>query len=389
MAYSNTLPQPFEMSYFKDRTLKVAALQRQGHILVSGSPSDRGQGYPLPYIHDIPNLRRGKYPYDLECEWGSFKLEHDLGVYLFVPHDGRLPPGWEAYDLMTPIQPVTAVIDRSYRQATVNAGDSEIVLTDVPVGENLYSLLYQINATLAKSYQPFVVWRLEWVAGEADRLWLDQVPQIKNEHGAAYVTGYALDEAGNLIYLGMVGHKTVLDSIRATVQTRQSKRQRQKLFLQGRPVYPLANHYNQTWQHLPDYGAYHAVLIVDSALPGKVQSGSLCLSERNRVRQQPGEEVAYILVFEGGLTDGENPEKHACQMLPSRLSEALPLPILQEWAEPLWDAGIEQELITELATGGDCTVGYWIKLIETAWVEILSRLVKEGKIKITRDEEVT
>jgi hypothetical protein len=80
------------------------------------------------------------------------------------------------YDLMTPIQPVTAVIDRSYRLATVNAGDSEIVLTDVPVGENLYSLLYQINATLAKSHQPFVVWRLEWVAGEADRLWLDQVP---------------------------------------------------------------------------------------------------------------------------------------------------------------------------------------------------------------------
>jgi hypothetical protein len=145
--------------------LKVAALQNQGHILISNSPPDRGQGFPLPHIHDIPNLRRGQYPYDLECEWGSFKLEYELDVYRFTPHDGRLPPGWEAFDLMTPIQPVTAVIDRSYRLATVNAGDSEIVLTDVPVGENLYSLLYQINATLAKSHQPFVVWRLEWVAG--------------------------------------------------------------------------------------------------------------------------------------------------------------------------------------------------------------------------------
>jgi hypothetical protein len=368
MVYSNTLPQPFEMSYFKDRTLKVAALQRQGHILVSGSPSDRGQGFPLPYIHDVPNLRRGQYPYDLECEWGSFKLEHDLGVYRFVPHDGRLPPGWETYDLMTPIQPVTAVIDRSYRLATVKAGNKELILNDVPVGENLYSLLYQINATLAKSHQPFVVWRLEWVAGEADRLWPDQVPQIKNEHGSAYVTGYAYDEGGNLIYLGMVGHKTVLESIRATVQSRQPKRQRQKLFLQGRPVYAIRSHYCQTWQHLPDYGAYHATLIADPALPGK---------------WQPDEDAAYMLIFDSDLTDGKEPEDHTCLILSSRLSESLPLPIMQAWSEHLWSAGKDQQLITELETGGDCYAGFWIGLNEAAWIEILSRLLKEGFIKIT------
>jgi hypothetical protein len=59
----------------------------------------------------------------------------------------------------------------------------------------------------------------------------------------------------------LVGHKTVLESIRATFQACQRK----KLFLQGRPVYPLATHYCQTWQHLPDYGAYHATLIADPA----------------------------------------------------------------------------------------------------------------------------
>jgi len=58
-----------------------------------------------------------------------------------------------------------------------------------------------------------VAWRLEWVSGEIDRLWPEGVPQIRNEHGSAYVTGYAHDEAGNLIYLGMVGHKTVLASL--------------------------------------------------------------------------------------------------------------------------------------------------------------------------------
>lgn len=95
-------------------------------------------------------------------------------------------------------------------------------------------------------------------------------------------------------------HKTVLESIRATIQARQRK----KLFLQGRPVYPLATHYCQTWQHLPDYGAYHAALIADPALPGK---------------WQPGEEVVYQLVFECELLDGSTPESQARRMLASPL----------------------------------------------------------------------
>jgi hypothetical protein len=67
-------------------------------------------------------------------------------------------------------------------------------------------------------------------------------------------------------------------------QTTVQARQRKKLNLHGRPVYPLPTHYRQTWQHLPDYGVYHATLIADPALPGK---------------WQPGEEVIYLLVFQG------------------------------------------------------------------------------------------
>ena len=205
------LPAPFENTYFRERALKAANRQKQGHILVSGAKPDNGQGLPLPYIHDVPGLRRGSYPYDYECEWGRFKYEYELSSYLFTPHNGQVPPGWERYDLQTPIQPVTAVIDRARRLATVKTQDREIVLRDVPVGESPYNLLQQVNAALAQSCQPFVAWRLEWVSGEVDRLWPDGVPQIRNEHGSAYVTGYAHDDAGNLIYLGMVGHKTVLE----------------------------------------------------------------------------------------------------------------------------------------------------------------------------------
>lgn len=103
----------------------------------------------------------------------------------------------------------------------VKAPDREIVLRDVPTGENPYNLLQQVNAALAQSCQPFVAWRLEWVSGDVDRLWPEGAPPIRNEHGSAYVTGYAHDDAGNLIYLGMVGHKTVLESVRASIQAAQ------------------------------------------------------------------------------------------------------------------------------------------------------------------------
>jgi hypothetical protein len=257
---------------------------------------------------------------------------------------------------------VTAVIDRARRLAIVRISDREIVLRDVPVGESPYNLLQQVNTALAQSYQAFVAWRLEWVSGEVDRLWPEGVPQIRNEHGSAYVTGYSHDEAGNLVYLGMVGHKTVLESIRATVQARQRK----KLFLQGRPVYSLPTHYSQTWQHLPDYGAYHATLIADPALPGKWQQG---------------EDMVYILVCDGDLIEREKPEEHACQMLPSRLSEALPIPVLREWAETLWEAGFEKGLITELTTGGDSLKCLSVQLAQSVWAELISGFLKEEKIK--------
>jgi hypothetical protein len=155
----------------------------------------------------------------------------------------------------------------------------------------------------------------------------------------------------------------VLESIRATVQARQRK----KLFLQDRPVYPLATHYCQTWQHLPDYGTYHVSLIAYPALPGKWQSG---------------DEVLYILLFEGELPDASPNETQARQMLTSRLSETLPIPILDEWREYIWEAGRTNNLVVDLKTRGDCQEGYFVQLNETGWKEVVIGLLEKNKIKI-------
>jgi hypothetical protein len=161
----------------------------------------------------------------------------------------------------------------------------------------------------------------------------------------------------------MVGHKAVLESIRATVQARQRK----KLLLQGRPVYPLATHYCQTWQHLPDYGAYYAALIADPALPGK---------------WQVGEEVIYLIVFEGELSDGTTPEKQPVKFLSPRLSEAFPIPIKDRWSEVLWEVGVEKDLIEEFTYSGNCLACFGVFTSETVWTEVVSGLVKEGKVEI-------
>jgi hypothetical protein len=109
---------------------------------------------PLPYIHDVPGLQRGSYHYDYECEWGRFKYEYELGSYLFTPHNGQVPPGWECYDLQTPIHPVTAVIDRARRLVTVMTRDREIVLRDVPVGESPYILSSRSTPPWPKAASP-------------------------------------------------------------------------------------------------------------------------------------------------------------------------------------------------------------------------------------------
>lgn len=75
------LPAPFENNYFRECAIKAANRQKQGDILVSGSKPETGQGLPLPYIHDVPGLRRGSYPYD---------YEYELGSYLFTPYNGEV-----------------------------------------------------------------------------------------------------------------------------------------------------------------------------------------------------------------------------------------------------------------------------------------------------------
>jgi len=92
--------------------------------------------------------------------------------------------------------------------------------------------------------------------------------------------------------------------------------------------------------------------------------------------------VIYLPVFEGRLSDGSIPEKQAVRLLAPRLSEALPIPIKDGWSEVPWKVGVEQDLIDEFAYSGDFLACFGVNTSEIGWIEIIARLVKEGKARI-------
>jgi hypothetical protein len=69
-------------------------------------------------------------------------------------------------------------------------------------------------------------------------------------------------------------------------------------------------------------------------------------------------------------------------MIASRLSETLPIPILDRWPVTLWEAGAKKELIGELATSGDCSSGHWVHVSESGWKEVITVLIEQGEISI-------
>jgi len=79
------------------------------------------------------------------------------------------------------------------------------------------------------------------------------------------------------------------------------------------------------------------------------------------------------------------PETQDRRRITFRLSETLPFPILDEWNEPIREFGQMERLIVEQETGGDCQEGYQVRLTETVWKEVITRLLKERKIRISGD----
>ncbi len=342
---------PYENPTLRERVLLAAAAQRQGVILAESRTPEEG-GLPLPVLHEVPELTPARAPSAYMCPWGTFQYDPATRLFVFTPTLGQLPPAWEP---PVPLQPVSITVEVAHRTATLHTRAETLTLVDVSPTQDGNTLLNEINTLLARTPHPYVAWRVAWT-GEAHTLWSGNVPMVRNQQVGAYLTGYALDRE-HVVYLGMTGYKTVLESIRATVQARRKK----LLEVHTHFAFPLPDQYVQVWQGLDAFGYHHAALLARAALPGK---------------WLPEDLDAYLLQFDG------DPGNLSAQCA-ARLAEGLCLPILQEWGPALWEAGQRADLIRPLTVGGDCQAGYAISLPEATWTDLVQNLLDEQQIHLT------
>ena len=92
-----------------------------------------------------------------------------------------------------------------------------------------------------------------------------------------------------------------------------------------------------------------------------------------------------MLAFENSTVSGEASDGQAKFMLVPRLSEALTIPVLDRWQVPFWEVGQAEGLIGELAVGSDCQEGYFVRLSETGWKDVVISLLNGNRIPISND----
>jgi hypothetical protein len=191
--------------------------------------------------------------------------------------------------------------------------------------------------------------------------------RASNDQVAVECAGFALD-GDMIVLLDLVGYKTALKSMWATVVGGTRK----PFSLYGETVGTLRVHggdpstatYRAFWQPLHEQNAHNLVIahaqMIASATPTSAT-----------VSVQP----FYVL-------DDGHPQRPVAARFLTLLNEALDLPLLSTWADWLWQAGIDGNLVSALHIGGD-VIGAW--RVETggdAWVGLVQGGLVKGALTL-------
>ena len=189
----------------------------------------------------------------------------------------------------------------------------------------------------------------------------EAVPRLRNGQAMAPVTGFAYDADHTLAYIGLVGYKTSLESLRVTLMCGKPLQMTQD----GAADVSLipTDKYEQAWQAMPEYTSHHAGFVSRLAVPGK---------------WEPDDLAAYILIYK----ETPDPRIELIRLFVERLMEALEIPILDGWAAILWKHARNRKYVQDLKTGGDCILGAKIDL-QADWQELFSELLAQEAILLT------
>ena len=358
----------YEDKYLYRRINQIIAKQKEGKILLASYNDGSG----LPSKEEISQeLTRAAYPYDyIYGKYGFLKLDSELGVYEFTPKPGgKLPPVLANYRILTLAE---AFLDIQKRRIIIKVDEKKYTFTNIQIWKGMYEIQRDINEELAKNSSGIVVWKI--IPRESNSrdliqsLFPEAVPKVRNGQALAHVSGYAYDEDFTLAYIGLVGYKTSLESLRVTLMSRKTLQMEREDERDIRLV--PTDRYENVWLAMPEYTSHNAALIARQALPGK---------------WEPEDFFSYLLVFHGT----QDPEAEMIRLFLERIKEALEIPILDDWAPVLWQYAREKKLVQDLKTAGDCIRGARIDLrreeedTHSNWQELFSELLEQKEISVT------
>ena len=311
----------------------------------------------LPILSDLPDVEyQGREQH--RAPYGAIAPAPDApfhGALWFTPLPGAdLPPALTSSQSWGAAE---AILDLQHRSVTLQAAEAAITFTGVNISLDGYSLLREINRELVRARAGVHAWRIIPQAAPPSAgghlFPTGRIPVLSNAHTRADVSGYALFEdrphLHTLIYVGLAAHKTSVESLWASLI-----RGRGSCSLQGTPV--LADgEIRMLTQTLPEFNVLHAGLICRKALPGQWNTK---------------DDAAYALVFDGEA------EAQLPSLVIKRLQETLAFPLLEEWATPLWEHGLDAGYLQRLETGGDCRGG--VRLDSTRdWQGLVQALLEQ------------
>jgi hypothetical protein len=351
----------YEDKYLREKVNRIIAKQREGKIVIAAYKDGTG----LPARDELSgDLGRATYPYDYTVgSFGYLKYDSDLGAYLFTAKpDAKLPPVLVKYKKLALAE---ADLDPATRVIQIRVGDTQVTFSGAQPWKGLYEILREVNEELLRTNAGIVVWKISRKENQKEsvqeRLFPGAVPRLRNGQAMGHVTGYAYDSDHNLVYVGLVGYKTSLESLRVTLMANKpiSMTQEDTGDVSLLPV----EKYEQAWQPMPEYTSHHAAFVARNALPGK---------------WEPEDLSTYLLVFKGST----NPARELQRLFIERLKEALEIPILDEWGVELWKQARDQRFVQDLTTGGDCVQGARIDL-QADWKGLIAGLLQQETLKLT------
>ena len=210
--------------------------------------------------------------------------------------------------------------------------------------------------------------------------------RLGNKNVTVPLSGMASD-GNELLYAGMVGHKTALKSVWSTlVAARKSKKWldlkrgwRWKASVRG-----SGETYHRLWKEMEMVAAYHLTIRDDRTVAVSAY--------------QP----FYALLFDpqaaiaGDEAEPYNRDEARLRAMPAieflvmaKLAAALKEPVQLSWADYLWEKATSTRSgggLVHITTYGDCLTGVRVNPLFD-WARLIANGIKNGEIAIAGDEE--